>query len=222
MVDLEKIKKHKEVDALIQKGDEYLSAQGFTEHGYRHLNLVSHIASNVLERLGYGERDMELASIAGYLHDIGNVVGRHEHGISGAAIVYNILTRMGMDPVEIAVIISSIGNHEEEYGEPVNHVGAALILADKSDVHRSRIRNAEFKDAVNLDIHDRVNYAVKHSFLRVDEGKKSIDLELQIDLKISSVIDYFEIFLKRMMMCRKAADFLDCDFNLVINENKLV
>ncbi len=214
MVTLRDIKNNREIDTYIRKGDEYLKAMGFTEHGYRHLNLVSHIAGNVLQILGFGERDVELASIAGYLHDIGNVISRHDHGAVGGALIYSILSKMGMDPEEIAIIVSAVGNHEEEYGQPVNHVAAALILADKSDVHRSRVRNRDF---TNFDIHDRVNYAVKRSFLRVDPEKKSIRLELDIDLEISSVMEYFEIFLVRMMMCRKAAEFLGCSFGLVIN-----
>jgi len=219
MVTLEDIKNDREIDTYIRKGDEYLNAMGFTEHSYRHLNLVSHISGNVLQRLGYDKRDVELALIAGYLHDIGNVISRHDHGAVGASIALNILTRKGMDPEEIATVVSAIGNHEEEYGQPVNHVAAALILGDKSDVHRSRVRN---RDIASFDIHDRVNYAVKRSFLRVEMEQKTISLELDIDLQISTVMEYFEIFLVRMMMCRRAAAFLNCSFGLVINGTNLL
>jgi len=219
MVTLEDIKNDREIDTYIRKGDEYLNAMGFTEHSYRHLNLVSHISGNVLQRLGYDKRDVELASIAGYLHDIGNVISRHDHGAVGASIALNILTRKGMDPEEIATVVSAIGNHEEEYGQPVNHVASALILGDKSDVHRSRVRN---RDIASFDIHDRVNYAVKRSFLRVETEQKTISLELDIDLEISTVMEYFEIFLVRMMMCRRAAAFLNCSFGLVINGTNLL
>ncbi|GAW92704.1 HD domain-containing protein [Calderihabitans maritimus] len=219
MVTLEDVKKDPEVDTYIRMGNEYLGVLGFTEHAYRHINLVANISRNILQRLDYPERDQELAAIAGYLHDIGNVVNRHYHGQSGALIAYTILRRMGMPPEEIATVVSAIGNHEEEYGHAVNPVGAALILADKSDVHRSRVRNQDF---ATFDIHDRVNYAVQHSFLRVDAKAKSITMELKIDLEISTVMEYFEIFLTRMIMCRRAADFLDCHFGLIINGARLL
>jgi HD superfamily phosphodiesterase len=219
LITLEDVKKNKEVDTYIRKGDEYLSAMGFTEHSYRHLDLVSNISGNVLKHLGYNERDVELASIAGYLHDIGNVVGRHDHGTAGAVIAFNILSKMGADPEEIAAIVSAIGNHEEEYGHPVSSISAALILGDKSDVHRSRVRNTEI---ATFDIHDRVNYAVQHSFLRVDEEQKAIILELEIDPEISGIMEYFEIFLVRMVMCRRAAAFLGRNFWLMVNGAKLL
>lgn len=192
---------------------------GFTEHSFRHLDLVSHIAGNVLKHLGHKKRDVELASIAGYLHDIGCVVGRHDHGVAGAVMAFNILSKIGADPEDIAVIVSAIGNHEEEYGCPVSNVSAALILGDKSDVHRSRVRN---RDISTFDIHDRVNYAVKRSFLKVDKEQKAIILELEIDPEISNIIEYFEIFLVRMMMCRRAAAFLNSSFLLMVNGNKLI
>jgi len=219
LITLDDIKANKEVDLYIRKGDEYLRALGFTEHSYRHLELVSHISANVLKYLGYKERDVELAAIAGYLHDIGNVVGRHDHGAVGGIIAFNILSKMGADPEDIAEIISAIGNHEEEYGVPISKISAALILGDKSDVHRSRVRN---KEVACFDIHDRVNYAVQRSFLNVDEGEKAIILELEIDPEISTVMEYFEIFLVRMVMCRRAAAFLGRSFGLVINGAKLL
>ncbi|MHB1418162.1 MAG: HD domain-containing protein [Bacillota bacterium] len=219
MVSLEDVKRNAEVDVYVRNGNDYLATMGFTDHSYRHINLVSNISRNILERLGYPSRLAELAAIAGYLHDIGNVVSRHEHGQSGAMISYSILGRMGMEPDEMATVMSAIGNHEEEYGHAVNPVGAALILADKSDVHRSRVRN---QDVSTFDVHDRVNYAVNHSFMKVDSKKKTITMVLTIDLQISTVMEYFEIFLTRMVMCRRAANFLGCQFGLVINESRLL
>lgn len=212
---LEDIKNDSEVETYIIKGDVYLQTMGFTEHSHRHLNLVSSISRNILERLGYPKRTAELGAISGYLHDIGNVISRKDHGQSGALLAHSILKRLGMPEEEVAVIMSAVGNHEEEYGHAVNEVAAALILADKSDVHRSRVRNTDF---ATFDIHDRVNYAVDHSFLRVKSKKLTITLELAINLEISTVMDYFEIFLARMIMCRRAANFLGCRFGLVINE----
>lgn len=219
MITLEDIKKDPVVDAFIRKGNKYLSVLGFTEHSYRHVSLVSSVAKNVLERLGYPQRQVELAAIAGYMHDLGNVVSRNEHGISGAVIAYPILMQMGMHPEEIATVISAIANHEEQYGHAVNSVAAALIVADKSDVHRSRVRNSDF---ATFDIHDRVNYAVEHSFLWVDDNKHTITMELTIDIDICPVMEYFEIFLSRMIMCRRAAAFLKCKFELVVNGAKLL
>lgn len=219
MITLEDIKKDPVVDSFIRKGNKYLGVIGYTEHSYRHVNLVSSIARNVLERLGFPQRQTELASIAGYMHDLGNVVNRTEHGISGAVIAYPILMQMGMHPDEIATVISAIANHEEQYGNAVNSVAAALIVADKSDVHRSRVRNPDF---ATFDIHDRVNYAVEHSFLWVADDKRAITMELTIDIDICPVMEYFEIFLSRMIMCRRAANFLKCNFELVINGAKLL
>lgn len=219
LITLEDIKKDPVVDAFIRKGNKYLGVLGFTEHSYRHVNLVSSIAKNTLERLGYPQRQAELASIAGYMHDIGNVVSRNDHGISGAVMAYPILMQMGMHPEEIATVISAIANHEEHYGHAVNSVAAALIVADKSDVHRSRVRNPDF---ATFDIHDRVNYAVEHSFLWVADDKRTITMELTIDIDICPVMEYFEIFLSRMIMCRRAANFLKCNFELVINGAKLL
>ncbi|MBC7345936.1 MAG: HD domain-containing protein [Clostridia bacterium] len=187
---------------------------GYTEHGQRHLSLVAQVAYNVLTHLGYPRRTAELAAIAGYLHDIGNVVSRHNHGQAGALLAYQILSRLGMAAEEIALVVGAIGNHEEEYGHAVNQVAAALILADKSDVHRSRVRNRE---PAAFDLHDRVNYAVERSFLRVESGQRRLTMELNINTAISPVMDYFEIFLTRMLMCRRAAAFLGCSFGMEIN-----
>lgn len=216
---LESVKNDPELQAYLAGGDEVLAAMGYTEHGSRHASLVSSIARNILERLGFPAREAELAAIAGFVHDIGNVVSRHNHEQVGGMVAMRILGRLGMPPSEIAMIVAAIGNHGEEIGEPVNNVAAALFLADKSDVHRSRVRNPE---VASFDIHDRVNYAVEHSFLRVDEKRKAVTLELKIDTKISPVMDYFEIFLTRMVLCRRAASFLGCDFELVINGVRLL
>jgi len=219
MVTLEMVKADHEVQIYLNKAHEHLGAIGYTEHGARHAELVSRISHNILTHLEYPERQAELAAIAGYLHDLGNVVSRHNHGQTGAMIALSILKRLGMPPEEIAEVLAAIGNHEEEYGQPVNILSAALILADKSDVHRSRVRNP---DLATFDIHDRVNYAAERSFLRVNGAQKTITLELKIDTSISPVMDYFEIFLTRMVMCRRAATYLGCNFELTINETRLL
>jgi len=216
---LEDVKRDPEVQAFITKANEYTGVIGYTEHGARHANLTSNIAGNVLRRLGHDERAAQLAGIAAYLHDIGNLVSRANHEHTGAVLADRILARLAMVADERAVVMGAIGNHEESHGEPVSAVGAAVILADKSDVHRSRVRNS---DPATFDIHDRVNYAVEHSFLRVEEKSKTITLELTIDTAISQVMEYFEIFLGRMLMCRRAATFLGCDFKLQINGTKLL
>jgi metal-dependent HD superfamily phosphatase/phosphodiesterase len=218
-VPLDAVKRDAEVIAFIEKANEYTGAIGYTEHGARHANLVGNIAYNILRRLGKDEREAQLAAIAGYLHDIGNLVGRMSHQYTGAVLAARTLARLGMDPTEQAIVMGAIGNHEEPHGEPVSSVGAAVILSDKSDVHRSRVRNP---DPTTFDIHDRVNYAVEHSFLRVDEKNKTITLELTIDTELSQVMEYFEIFLSRMVMCRRAAAFLGCSFKLQINGVKLL
>lgn len=219
MVTLEDIKNNPVVDSFIRKGNEFLGTLGMTEHSYRHINLVSRIASSILKQLDYSSRESELAAIAGYLHDIGNVVSRNDHGISGAVITYPILMGMGMEPDEVATVISAIANHEEQYGQPVNSVAAALIMADKSDVHRSRVRNRDF---ATFDIHDRVNYAVEHAYVRIDTDNRTITMDLTIDINICPVMEYFEIFLTRMVLCRRAAYFLNCKFELIINDSKLL
>ncbi|MTI86286.1 MAG: HD domain-containing protein [Firmicutes bacterium] len=219
MVTLGDVKNNPVLSSFITKGNEYLGVMGFTDHSYRHINLVSDLAKKVLLKLDHSERDAELAAIAGYLHDIGNVVSRNDHGISGATLCAPILLQMGMEPDELSTVISAIANHEEQYGQPVSNVSAALILADKSDVHRSRVRNQDF---ATFDIHDRVNYAAEQAFLSVDSDTRFITMDLTIDIEISTVMEYFEIFLSRMVLCRRAANFLDCNFELVINEAKLL
>ena len=216
---LDDIKRDPEVEAYIAKADEYTGAIGYTEHGARHANLVASIGGNVLRRLARPERSIHLAAIAGYLHDIGNVVGRVNHEHTGALLASRILCRLGMDPIEMAIVMGAVGNHEEQTGDPVSDVGAAVIVSDKSDVHRTRVRNP---DPTTFDIHDRVNHAVEHSFLRVDETARTITLELAIDTRLSQVMEYFEIFLPRMVMCRRAAKLLGCEFKLMINGTKLL
>lgn len=212
---LETVQRHERTSQFIAAADEFLGAQGFTEHGFRHANLVGHIAFNVLTHLGYDPRTCELAAVAGYLHDIGNVVSRAHHGQSSALLAYDLMKELGMSAPEMAQVMSAVGNHEEQHGFAVSPVAAAVILGDKSDVHRSRVR----KDAsIEMDIHDRVNYAVEQSFLRVDPDARTITLELQIDTAISQVLEYFEIFLDRMIMCRRAARMLGCDFKITVND----
>ena len=207
-----------EVQAYLRRGNEQMGVLGYTEHGQRHARLVASIAQNVLLHLDYPQRRTELAEIAGYLHDIGNVIYRDEHDWAGALIARDILLRLGMDFDEIALIMGAIGNHEEERGEPVGDVSAAVILADKSDAHRSRVQNP---DTLAFDIHDRVNFAVERSFLRVNGEEKTITLELDIDTEVSQVGEYFEIFMSRMLMSRRAALFLGCKFDLTINGNSM-
>ncbi len=212
------VERDPEVQAYLRRGNEQMGVLGYTEHGQRHARLVGSIAQNVLLHLDYPQRRTELAEIAGYLHDIGNVIYRDEHDWAGALIARDILIRLGMDFDEIALIMGAIGNHEEERGEPVGDVSAAVILADKSDAHRSRVQNP---DTLAFDIHDRVNFAVKRSFLRVNGEEKTITLELDIDTEVSQVGEYFEIFMSRMLMSRRAALFLDCKFDLTINGNSM-
>lgn len=219
MIGLKEIKSNKTIDAFVLKGNEHLGAMGYTDHGKVHISLVSRLSQRILLELGYDERTVELAGIAGYIHDIGNVVNRNGHSQSGALMAMTILGRMGMKPEEISVISAAIGNHDEGSGQPVNVVAAALILADKSHVHRNRVRNS---DVATFDIHDRVNYAVENSELIIQGDQKLITMDLTIDISICPVMEYFEIFLSRMLMCRRAADFLDCKFALIINGAKLL
>lgn len=202
------------VRTYILRANEQMQAIGYTEHGHRHAGIVSTIARTILTNLGHAEREAELAAIAGYLHDMGCVVNRIGHVEAGALMSYTILTDMGMPPGEIATVIGAIGNHEEPNGLPISPASAAVIIADKSDVHFSRVQE---KDPVKYDIHDRVNYSVQKSYLRVDGESKTITLELEIDTTHASVTEYFEIFVTRMMLCRRAADFLGCTFHLNIN-----
>ncbi|QUH24809.1 HD domain-containing protein [Serpentinicella alkaliphila] len=213
------IVKNEEIRTYLEKGDELLGVLGFTEHAVVHAGKIAEIAARILVRLGFSDREAELARIAGYIHDIGNMVNRVDHAQTGAIISFNILTRMGMKPEEIATVVSAIGNHDEGTGTAINNVSAALILADKTDVRRSRVRNNDF---AKFDIHDRVNYAVERSEVKVDGEHRTILLDLKIDTQIITLMEYFEIFLQRMIMCRRAADFLDAKFELVMNGAKLI
>ncbi|WP_425061203.1 hypothetical protein SCACP_19860 [Sporomusa carbonis] len=213
------LKADHEVTVYLTRSTQYLGRLGFTEHGLRHAGIVSALAYKVLQELDYQARDCELAAIAGYLHDIANMINRYNHGGSGAIMAFNILTRMGMPPEEIALVISAIGNHEEERGNAINHVAAALILADKSDVHRARVTNRDF---AKFEIHDRVNYAAESSKLLIDKKSRTVSLHVTIDTQICPVMEYFEIFLLRMVMCRRAAEFLECHFKLIINNYELL
>ena len=218
-ITLEDVKNHPHVKVFLKKADDHMKAIGYTEHGYRHAGIVAKTASEILNKLGRGPREAELAAISGYMHDIGNVTGRYDHGQVSAMIAKDILFDMGMEPEEVAIIIGALGNHEEPEADPVNVPCAALIVADKADVHLSRVRNPRM---IAFDIHDRVNYAVKKSYVNVDRKNRSIALIIQIDTKVSQVMEYFEIFLSRMIISRRAADFLKCNFNLVINKVKLL
>ncbi len=219
MITFNEIKNNKDIRTLISAADESLAALGFTDHSFAHVGLVSQRAGDILEALGSEPREVELTRIAGYLHDIGNLVNRTEHSQSGAVMAFRILDKMGMDMSEIATIVTAIGNHDEGTGVPVSRVAAAIILADKSDVRRSRVRNSDF---ATFDIHDRVNYSVVSSDLKIDSDGKAIRLSLEIDTSISSIMDYFEIFLKRMTMCCRAADKLGLVFKLTINDQSFI
>lgn len=219
MLTYEKVTKSEAIKIYIQKADESLAALGYTEHSFAHVMHVAETAGYILSTLGFDERTVELAKIAGYLHDIGNLVNRMDHSQSGAVMAWSILNDLGCDPMEVATIVTAIGNHDEGTGVPVNAVAAALILADKSDVRWTRVRN---QDISSFDIHDRVNYSVKRSALKINEEKTLVKLKLTVDTKFGSVMDYFEIFMGRMIMCRKAAEKLGLQFKLIINEQQLI
>jgi len=215
----EQIKNNKDINTYIKKADESLLALGFTEHSFAHVGMVAENAGYILETMGFDERTVELAKIAAYLHDIGNLVNRIEHSQSGAVMAFRILSTLGFSAEETATIVTAIGNHDEGTGVAVNPVAAALIIADKSDVRRSRVRNP---DPAKFDIHDRVNYSVKESVLKINEAHTLIKLKLTVDTRYGSVMDYFEIFMQRMIMCRKAAETLGLQFKLMINEQQLI
>ena len=219
MLTFEDVKNNAAIRTYIQRADESLIALGFTEHSFAHVTVVAETAGYILETLGYPERTVEVAKIAGYLHDIGNLVNRIDHSQSGAVMAFRILDNLDCDPEEIATIVTAIGNHDEGTGQPVNAVAAALILADKSDVRRSRVRN---RDPAAFDIHDRVNYSVKKSRLTINEDHTLIRLKLDVDTKYGSVMDYFELFMGRMLLCRKAAETLGLQFKLMINDQQLI
>ena len=219
MLTYEEIRKSEAIKIYITRADESLAALGYTEHSFAHVVHVAETAGYILTQLGTDGRTVELAKIAGYLHDIGNLVNRKDHSQSGAVMAWSILNDMKCDPAEMATIVTAIGNHDEGTGVPVNAVAAALILADKADVRRSRVRNQDFS---TFDIHDRVNYSVKKSELKISEDKTQVTLTLTIENQFGSVMDYFEIFMGRMILCRKAAEKLGLQFKLVINGQPLI
>ncbi len=215
----EQVRNDENIRIYIQQADASLGALGYTEHSFAHVGRVADMAGKVLESLAYPERTVELAKIAGYLHDIGNLVNRIEHSQSGAVMAFRLLDIMGFPAEEISQIVTAIGNHDEGTGVPVNPLAAALILADKSDVRRNRVRE---KEVEKFDIHDRVNFSVTRSELKVNEARTIVKLKLSVDTHFSSVMDFFEIFLERMLLCRKAAQTLGLEFKLIINEQQMV
>ena len=215
-ITLAEVKADPEVHVLISAANENLGVIGYTDHGFRHAEVVARDARLILKRTGYSRREQDLAAISGYLHDVGNVVGRHAHAQSGALLAHSVLNRLGASPQDTVVVMGAIGSHEDEgtMGDPVHAVSAALILADKADVHRSRVRQP---DPLTIDVHDRVNYAATSSHLHIDTDHKTITLDLQIDTRIAPVMTYFEIFLPRMLMSRRAAEMLGYAFRIKIN-----
>ena len=217
MVTFEDVKNNTDIRAYISKADESLITLGYTEHSFAHVTKVATTAAKILHTLGYSEHEIELVKIAGYLHDIGNIVNRIDHAQSGAVMAFRLLDRMNMPPEDIATVVTAIGNHDESTAFPVNSVAAALIIADKTDVRRSRVRN---RSVAQFDIHDRVNYSVTASEVII--AQESICLELTIEQEYCSVLEYFEIFLTRMLLCRKAAEALGVEFSLVINGQRMM
>lgn len=219
MITFKDVRENETIKTYIRQADQTLSALGYTEHSLAHVSKVAEVAKYILETLNYPERVIELAQIAAYLHDIGNIVNRQDHAQSGAVMAFRILDQLGMPPEEIAKIIAAIGNHDEKTAIPVSPIAAALILADKTDVRRSRVRN---RDLASFDIHDRVNYAVEESYVEIVKDNKIFRLSLTINTNISPVMDYFEIFLDRMILCKKAATRLELEFELIINNQKVL
>ena len=214
-VTYEDVRNSEEIRTYIKQADESLKAIGYTEHSFAHCTKVAKVAGDLLEKLGYDAHEVELARIAGFMHDIGNVVNRIDHAQSGAMMAFRILDKMGMPPEDVATVITAIGNHDEQTAAAVNAVAAALIIADKTDVRRSRVRN---RSTINFDNHDRVNYAAEKSDVILEPDSKTITLDLKINTEICAVMDYFEIFTGRMLLCRKAAEFLGLQFKLDIND----
>lgn len=219
MLTYDDIKNNESIREYIKRADESLLALGYTEHSFAHVGRVSHNVEYILTTLGYSHHDVELAKIAAYMHDIGNLVNRVDHSQSGAIMSFRILDKLGMPASDIATVVTAIGNHDEGTGVPVNPIAAALILGDKSDVRRTRVRNS---DVSTFDIHDRVNYSAVSSELSISDTKDKISLDIKIDTKYSSVMEYFEIFLGRMVLCRKAAERLGLVFHLYINGQRLL
>lgn len=219
VVTFNEVKHNQTIKCYIDEADRSLKALGYTEHSYAHVLKAASAAHMILKTLGYSQREAELAKIAGYMHDIGNVVNRIDHAQSGAMLAFRLLDKLGMEPNEIALVISAIGNHDESTAAPVNPIAAALILADKTDVRKTRVRNQDLK---TFDIHDRVNYATDESKIYFRDNNAVIALDLTIDTTICPVMDYFEIFLGRMLLCRKAAEYLGVKFELIINGQRLL
>ncbi|MBQ6893805.1 MAG: HD domain-containing protein [Clostridia bacterium] len=219
MITYEQIKKHPAVKVYIEEANRALDALGYTEHGFAHVTKVATLAGDILEKLGYDAHTVDLAKIAGYMHDIGNIVNRVDHSQSGAVMAFRLLDKEGMDPLDISRIISAIGNHDEGTGKPINEIAAALIIADKSDVRRSRVRNDEHS---TFDIHDRVNYSVYSTELDLDKDEKALTLRLDVDTAYGSVMDFFEIFHSRMIMCKNAAQTLGLSFGITINGQSMM
>lgn len=217
-ITFEDIYNNKEIQLYIRQADESMRAMGYTEHSFAHVGRVASWAQEILLKLGYSERDAELARIAGFMHDMGNMINRQDHAQNSALMAFYLLKEMKADPDDIATIVTAIGNHDEGTAFPVNPISAAIILADKADVRCSRVRN---KDFATFDIHDRVNYSVKKSDLYVEKDSH-IELSLQIDTEICAVMDYFEIFMERMLLCRKAAEKLNLQFRLTINSQRIL
>lgn len=220
MITLEEIKKNEKIKSYIVKADESLRAIGYTEHSFAHIGKVADVASYILETLGYSKRDIEVVKVASYMHDIGNLINRVNHAHSGALMVYKILEDLNAEPDFIADVVTAIGNYDESTAIPVNPITAALIIGDKTDVRRSRVRSD--LNPKTFDIHDRVNYSVKKSVVKINQEKTSIKLKLSIDTKYCAVMEYFEIFLERMLLCKKAAEKLNLQFHLIINEQQIL
>ena len=218
-VTIEAVKQSQEIQTYITQADASLLALGYTEHSFAHVGRCAKVAGDLLRDLGYDEKTVELCRIAAYMHDIGNVVNRNDHAQTGAVMAFRILDKMGMEPADVAAVITAIGHHDDPTAFPVNAIAAALLLADKTDVRRSRVRN---RDTINFDIHDRVNYAVERSGLTLDQERRTVTLSLSINTEVCAVMDYFEIFLKRMLLCRKAAEFFGLAFHLDINGQDLL
>jgi len=219
IVMLEAVKKREDVQVYVSRADRNMDMIGYTEHGGRHADVVAERAYHIISALERDQREAELAAIAGYMHDIGNVSTRAAHGQIAVMLSYSILKEMGMPPTELAEVMSAVGNHEEQYGDPFGPVAAAVIIADKSDVARSRVRDIH---PSRYDEHDRVNYATMSSAITVNHQRTIISLHLEIDTEIASILENFELFLERMVMCRRAAEVLGCEFELMINGTKLL
>ena len=221
MLDIETLQKDEEVEAIMEMSKRSIEALGYTEHSRRHSSIVSRWSGEILRALGKSEETVRLGEIAGYLHDIGNCINRQDHAMSGANLAYGIVTRLGLSFTQAAEIMAAIGNHDEQFGLPVSDVSAALIIADKADVHKGRVKK-EIKNVLRANIHDRVNLAAERSWIETNKEKKTITLFIEIDTAICSVMDYFEIYFSRMQLCRRAAFFLGCKFSLIINGTPLI